>query len=534
MAITDRIVGAAKAAASAWRVDSTPVATTQPRQDAGVTGTGPRGAVHHGQQGGWVNTMTGQGTARDSGAYDEYQRRDELTREKIDESTAGAYAMRLVSRPAKDATRRGWSHTWGYAGDPVADGTDRLEDEADRAGLHAELRKALLYREQYGRGALVVEAEDAHSLSGDDGLDLATPVHWFSIRRVRRFCAVHRFELIAVPGSESADQLDPNHGLPTLYDVKRDGTKGGVNVVRVHASRLIDFPGDGLSPLERKHRHGAGVPVIDQVWDELRQYGSSHGKAYGLMSKAAIDVLKVMGLSKLMQKQGPAWVQNRFESLQMAWGTFKAIVLDGGTPEKPTTEAFERQQLQLGGVPDLLDRFALGLSGARGIPATLLFGRSPAGQNATGESDLINYYDERASFQTIDVAPGLRTGYRYLFRARFWGDPDEEGLTLSPYGQQVPAGWGLTFESLWEPKPVEQAQIQLMNVQALTAMVSTGVLGPEEALMAEQAQPFSLTASLPPDVFASPSPDDEDDAQGDDTIPPDDSDQDQAADGDEG
>src|SRR5690606_930445 len=44
------------------------------------------------------------------------------------------------------------------------------------------------------------------------------------------------------------------------------------------------------------------------------------------------------------------------------------------------------------GINDIYESFMLDVSGAAQIPVTKLFGRSPAGFQATGESDLRNYY----------------------------------------------------------------------------------------------------------------------------------------------
>jgi hypothetical protein len=54
---------------------------------------------------------------------------------------------------------------------------------------------------------------------------------------------------------------------------------------------------------------------------------------------------------------------------------------------------FVTHQYTFSGIADVYDKFMLDVSGAAEIPVTKLFGRSPAGMNATGESDLQNYYD---------------------------------------------------------------------------------------------------------------------------------------------
>ena len=47
------------------------------------------------------------------------------------------------------------------------------------------------------------------------------------------------------------------------------------------------------------------------------------------------------------------------------------------------------------------------LSSLTNIPQTLLFGRSPAGMNATGESDLENWYNFVERIQKLMLKPNL-------------------------------------------------------------------------------------------------------------------------------
>ena len=51
-------------------------------------------------------------------------------------------------------------------------------------------------------------------------------------------------------------------------------------------------------------------------------------------------------------------------------------------------DSFETHQYTFGGIADTYDRFMMDVAGAAETPVTKLFGRSPAGMNATGESDM--------------------------------------------------------------------------------------------------------------------------------------------------
>ena len=79
----------------------------------------------------------------------------------------------------------------------------------------------------------------------------------------------------------------------------------------------------------------------------------------------------------------------------------------------------------------MLDRFLQSVSGAADIPGTRLLGQSPAGMNATGESDLRNYYDRLQAMFRMDEALirsalGSRPADVYYDWAPLWGMSEKE------------------------------------------------------------------------------------------------------------
>ena len=57
------------------------------------------------------------------------------------------------------------------------------------------------------------------------------------------------------------------------------------------------------------------------------------------------------------------------------------------------------------------------LSAVTCIPQTILFGRSPAGENATGESDLENYYNFVEGIQKRMLKKNIRTLIKAIVQA---------------------------------------------------------------------------------------------------------------------
>jgi phage-related protein (TIGR01555 family) len=94
----------------------------------------------------------------------------------------------------------------------------------------------------------------------------------------------------------------------------------------------------------------------------------------------------------MLAKGGEDRLKTRVESIDMTKSTIHSVILG-------TDEEYSRDSATVTGIADLLDRFMMNLSAVTQYPVTKLFGRSPAGMNATGENDLKNYYDAVRSEQ---------------------------------------------------------------------------------------------------------------------------------------
>ncbi len=96
---------------------------------------------------------------------------------------------------------------------------------------------------------------------------------------------------------------------------------------------------------------------------------------------------------------------------------------------------FQTNQYSFTGLSEIYDAFMQDISGAAEIPATRLFGRSPAGMNATGESDLINYYDKIAQLQESKMRPMLEKLLPILCMSVFGEVPDDIEIEFNPVAE---------------------------------------------------------------------------------------------------
>jgi hypothetical protein len=108
------------------------------------------------------------------------------------------------------------------------------------------------------------------------------------------------------------------------------------------------------------------------------------------------------------------------------------------------------------------------------MPITKLFGRSPAGLNATGESDLENWYGEVLAYQQHVIKPRIERIVRLICYAL--GMPD-------------PESWSVTFPSLWIEGPKAIAERRKIIADTDKVYIDAGVYEAEEVALARAQGP---------------------------------------------
>ena len=93
---------------------------------------------------------------------------------------------------------------------------------------------------------------------------------------------------------------------------------------------------------------------------------------------------------------------------------------------------FATHQYSFSGLSEIYDSFMMDVAGAAEIPVTKLFGRSPAGLNATGESDLQNYYDSIEEKQEAHLRPVIDKLLPVMCMSEFGAIPDDLDYTFNP------------------------------------------------------------------------------------------------------
>ena len=150
--------------------------------------------------------------------------------------------------------------------------------------------------------------------------------------------------------------------------------------------------------------------------------------------------------------------QRRFWEMMQAQSVLKS---NFGMQLVNKGDQIKNNQYTFTGLEEVYEAMCLDLSGASRIPMTKLFGRAPAGMNATGESDMQNYLDYIDTLRENRLRPILEQLLPVL--------------ALSAWGE-LPEGLEITFPPLWTPKADELANIAKAKTETVITAFQSGLL----------------------------------------------------------
>jgi hypothetical protein len=217
-------------------------------------------------------------------------------------------------------------------------------------------------------------------LGVDDGKDPAQPLTPE---------AGQRFDWIDILDRRDIEPADPSLGATRVQrsELFRFVGAEARDARLIHRSRLIFFPGAVTTRTQKLRNAGWDDSVLQVVYNALRDFQNDLQSVSALMSDASQGVFKIKGLMKMLAAQRSADIEERISLIDLSRSVARAIVLDSDG------ESFERVSTSFAGLPDMVDRGMQHVAAVADVPASILFGRQPAGLNATGESDVRGWYD---------------------------------------------------------------------------------------------------------------------------------------------
>ena len=329
---------------------------------------------------------------------------------------------------------------------------DKLQNRLVRRKIWHQLEQTMRWARLYGGcvGMLMIEGQDPK-----------TPLRLETIGRgqFKGILPLDRW-MVNPTTSDLVTEYGPDFGWPKYY---RTTSASLIPAMDIHHSRVIRFDGEELPFWQRVTENMWGLSILEPFYDRLVAFDSTTQGAAQLVYKAHVRTLKMPNLREAIAAGGDAVdaVASSLQFIRKFQSNEGLTVIDAGDELETNTYTFA-------GLDLVLIQFAQQLSGALQIPLTRLFGQSPAGMNATGESDVRQYYDAIAARQTTHLEAAVALLLDLECRSGF--------------GMPPPEDFSFDFVPLWQMTPLERVQVAETAGRTIGAAVSDGLLNRATAM----------------------------------------------------
>lgn len=332
-----------------------------------------------------------------------------------------------------------------------AEKIDKLDRVMTRYRVWDKICEGIKWGRLYG-GALAVILVD--------GDDMSQPLGEVRPKTFRGLHVLDRWQV--QPSTEVVQTMGSEFGQPECYTLLSGLNTLQVPKNRIHHSRVIRFEGRQLPYYIRQAYQGWGASILEPIYDRVEAFDMATRGAAQLVSKAYLRYYKIKGLRDVLTNK---LSRKGFLAQMDAVRAFQGIE---GMTLGDTEDEFQVFNYTFTGLPEVLLQFGQQISGGIGIPLVRLFGQSPTGFNATGESDLRLYYDDVRRLQESR----LRTGLSRLL----------EVIYSSVFGERPDADFDFEFKSLWQMSAEQRASITQSEAGAIIQAMSAGAISTATAM----------------------------------------------------
>ena len=421
-----------------------------------------------------------------------------LDRATLENMYRGDWLSRnICDKPADDMTRewRNWK-----ANQEQIKAIETVEKTMD---LQRKVKQWIIKARLYGGAALVLGVDDGNPPSAPIDLDRCQK------GCLRYVVVLHRYELNAGPRIYNVN--DPYYTRSAYYTVatpmfgfqgeggvtapqppgQTERVPGALNTFmnnvlpfksmaknypntiptnfgleQIHPSRVLELPGNELPDWRLAPLGGGwGDSSLQTVIDTVNSFTETYQSTAALVRDAKLDVIKMPEMAlNLTNQDYKNRLLDRFTLSAQTKSVISALILD-------KEEEWERISTNYRGLDMVLHEFLTLVSGAAGIPVSILFGQAygrglAGGSTGGGADDVRSYYDACATKQKNDIAPRLGMLDQVLVRS-----------ALGRFDDTIHYEWN----PLWQLSDQDKAAIQYQKAQATQIYSSLGLIN-EDAL----------------------------------------------------
>ena len=415
---------------------------------------------------GYINTLAYLGEASELSKANDYERHS-ITHDY--ETLTVMYrenwlAKRIIDTPCEDMTRAWYT----VSSELEQDKLDELAKLEAKHNIKQEITNMLRWARLYGGAAAVMVIKGQ-----EDMLDRALDYDMLGPGCFRGLIVVDRIRGL-YPSLELEDDMDdPEFGYPRYYDVILDDTTG--ETLRIHHSRLLMARGRMLPIQEEINEEYWGASEIEHVYEELQKRNATSANIAQLVFQANVSAMRIGNFGEALAMGTEEQKRKVMESIF----NVNRIKNSFGLLLMGNEDSYEQHPYSFAGIAEVYESFMMDMAGAAEIPATKLFGRSPQGMNATGESDMKNYYEMLAQLQERNLRPAMEKLLPVMAMS-LWG--------------MIPEDMEIVFEPLMTTTPDQRADIMSKQAGAIIQAFSAGLISQKTALLELQEQGKSIGA----------------------------------------
>ena len=383
-----------------------------------------------------------------------------LTKEQLETLSIEPALNRICTAYADSSILKGWEFTFGRDGDIEL--AQKINDLALELEVANAMNEAQFLANVYG-GAAIIQFID-------DGRPPDQPINYQKIRAVKGYRVLDRYKIRPdYKGFEDPKRVEhyeimlPEYLSGELKKLDRNRFERGYYV---HRDRLLRFDGTRCTPDLMRYNGGWSFSLIEQIYDKFQRYETSLSSSGALLKDYSLFVLKMKGWADKVQKmegKEKTETQKQLTTLYQTASIYGGMIID---QEEHTLEFPKRD---FGSIRDISDTHRDAFIGASGIPHTKLFGESPSGLGATGESEERTWAHEVGAFQVSSWLPNLNKAYKSILAS--------VEQSKSP---TVKKGWTIKFHSVLQLSEEEILQNRATMAQTDSTYVVNQILTPEE------------------------------------------------------
>jgi phage-related protein (TIGR01555 family) len=389
---------------------------------------------------GFVNLLKSFGSSNDTREQTSYNYTKRISRlyETIDDLyTTSWLAAKVVDIPVNDVMREGRTFN-------IEDEIKLKEFQEYYIEIDKKINLGLKYARAFGGAALIV-------VSKDD--DLFKPLNMMKQGDLLNIAVVDAGQLI--PQTLDRNPLSPNYLKPESYTIVGSSQS-------IDKSRVYYIDGITTTNREREKNNGFGSSIYERLHKEIEDATQTSTALRNLVEQSNIDIVKMKDLNDAIASGAEDVAKERLQVLSQMKSILNTIAIDGEDDYVNISKNFAS-------LPQVQMNMYQIVAAAADIPFTRFMGKSADGQNATGEGDLINYYD--AIKGEIQIGQ-LKPIYSFL-------DPI---VYNHLYGTKEQVEY--EFNPLWQLSETEEAELQTKKANVHAIYFDRGIVD-EDAVLTE-------------------------------------------------